>query len=308
MAELSDQQSKPLKLWRACAARGGIDLARGVLVAGVASFLCASAQAQATKSDDSLCPAFPAPTVTLDYGSRYEESSRDRSELDTESNAYVDEALKDADSFIRLLDGLANEVQASPVLARERADCIISGIFDWAKAGAFSQLETDNAKMTYASRVAGIASAYRQVRGSADDRAEEKAVIERWIRQNAEFLINFWNGDAPPKAKMGNLRLWAAYAVTEAALILREPEFVNWAMESHRTVLATEAADGSLPYEMRRGTYALHYQIHALAPLTASVALLCHNDYSYSLKSKRRSEMRLRLRLKASQILPGSRR
>ncbi|MBB4121420.1 alginate lyase family protein [Martelella radicis] len=257
-------------------------VSRALLLAGAAVILGAAAEPPAPDADGEACPAFPPPTVTLDYGSRYEESSSDRSELDAAGNAEVDQALKDADEFIRLLDGLANDVLVNPVLARTRADCVISGIADWANAGAFSALETENARMTYASRVGGIASAYRQVRDKTENLSEEKTAIEAWLRKNADFLTDYWSNDAPPKAKMGNLRLWAAYAVTEVALIVREPEYINWALDSHRTILATEDENGSLPYEMRRGAYALHYQLHALAPLVASAALICHNDYAYS--------------------------
>ncbi|WP_152534405.1 alginate lyase family protein [Martelella sp. AD-3] len=255
---------------------------RSLFLAGAATILAAAAEPPAPDADSEACPVFPAPTVTLDYGSRYEESGSDRSELDAAGNAEVDLALKDADEFIRQLDGLANDALVNPVLAKTRADCVISGIAAWANAGAFSALETENAKMTYASRVGGIASAYRQVRDKTEDLAEQKTAIEAWLRKNADFLTEYWSNDAPPKAKMGNLRLWAAFAVTEAALILREPDYINWALDSQRTILATVDENGSMPYEMRRGAYALHYQLHALAPLTASAALICHNDYSYT--------------------------
>ncbi|AJY46339.1 alginate lyase family protein [Martelella endophytica] len=101
--------------------------------------------------------------------------------------------------------------------------------------------------------------------------------------------FNYWDNEAPPMARLGNLRLWAAYAVTEAGLILDRQDFIDWALESQRAVLSTEEADGSLPYEMRRGAYALHYQLHALAPLAASAALLCHAGQGYSEAEQGRS-------------------
>lgn len=39
-------------------------------------------------------------------------------------------------------------------------------------------------------------------------------------------------------------------------------------------VLCSAAPDGSLPQEMTRGRLALHYQLHALAPLVTTVASL----------------------------------
>ncbi|WP_180897781.1 alginate lyase family protein [Martelella soudanensis] len=253
----------------------------GRLAAGAAFVALAGSPAFAADGDEA-CPTFPPPTVTLDYGSRYDESSVDRSKLDEESDAEVDAALKDADSFIRQIAGLANDARANPGIAAINAACVINGIHGWAAADAFGKLETENAKMTYAARVGGIASAYRQVRDLADGLTDEKAAIEAWLKKNGDVLIEYWDNDAPPKARLGNLRLWAAYAVTEIALIVKSQDFINWAFASHRAVLATVGADGSMPYEMRRGKYALHYQLHALAPLTASAALICHNDYSYT--------------------------
>ncbi len=253
----------------------------GLLLAG-ASFLALAGSPALAQEEDEACPAFPPPTVTLDYGSRYDEGSADRSTLDEDSDAAVDAALKDADDFIREITGLANDARANPAVAPFNAACVINGVHAWAAADAFGKLQTENAKMTYAARVGGIASAYRQVRDLADGLTDEKAAIEAWLKKNGDFLIAYWDNDAPPKAKLGNLRLWAAYAVTEIALIVKSQDYINWAFASHRAVLETVAEDGSMPYEMRRGKYALHYQLHALAPLTASAALICHNDYSYT--------------------------
>lgn len=253
----------------------------GRLAAGIAVLALAASPALA-QEDDEACPAFPPPTVTLDYGSRYDEGSADRSTLDEDSDAAVDAALKDADDFIREITGLANDARANPAVAPFNAACVINGVHAWAAADAFGKLETENAKMTYAARVGGIASAYRQVRDLADGLTNEKATIEAWLKKNGDFLIAYWDNDAPPKAKLGNLRLWAAYAATEIALIVKSQDYINWAFASHRAVLETVAEDGSMPYEMRRGKYALHYQLHALAPLSASAALICHNDYSYT--------------------------
>ena len=251
------------------------------LLAG-AGLLLFSGSPVAAAEGEKTCPDFPPPTVTLDYGSRYDTASADRSSLDEQSDADVDAALKDADDFIRQVTGLANDAVANPGVAAANAVCVINGIHAWAAADAFGSLETENAKMTYSARVGGIASAYRQVRDMEDGLGDEKAVIEAWLKKNGDFLIAYWDNDAPPKARLGNLRLWAAYAVTEIALIAKNQDYINWAFSSHRAVLATVAEDGSMPYEMRRGKFALHYQLHALAPLTASAALICHHDYSYS--------------------------
>ncbi|MAM10549.1 MAG: hypothetical protein CML23_08830, partial [Rhizobiaceae bacterium] len=172
----------------------------GLLLAG-ASFLALIGSPTLAQEGEKACPAFPPPTVTLDYGSRYDEGSADSSTLDDESDAAVDAALKDADDFIRQITGLANDARANPGVAAANADCVINGIHDWAAADAFGELQTENAKMTYAARVGGIAGAYRQVRDLADGLTDEKAAIEAWLTKNGDFMIAYWDNDAPPKAK-----------------------------------------------------------------------------------------------------------
>ncbi len=46
------------------------------------------------------CDPVPDPVVRLDYGSRYADDSKTRSDFDDEGNAEVDAALKPVDQFI----------------------------------------------------------------------------------------------------------------------------------------------------------------------------------------------------------------
>ncbi|WP_176086574.1 alginate lyase family protein [Martelella sp. HB161492] len=221
------------------------------------------------------CPVFPDPTVRLDYGSRYEADSQDRSDLNAEADAAVTKALEDADNFVRQLAELSNAAVINPDVAADNAGCVIDAVYAWASAGAFSELDSANAEMTYPSRLGGIAAAYRQVMSLVPGRQDEKQAIGAWLRTNASAMIRYWNDDAPPLARVSNLRAWAAFAVTEVGLILDEPGFLDWSADSQSQILDTQSDDGSLPVEMRRGKYALHYQLHALAPLTVSRLLLC---------------------------------
>jgi len=70
------------------------------------------------------------------------------------------------------------------------------------------------------------------------------------------------------------LRAWAALAAVALAEQTGSDALRDWAEASVRDVMCTAEADGSLPQEMSRGRFALHYQLHAIAPLvTASVFL-----------------------------------
>jgi poly(beta-D-mannuronate) lyase len=70
------------------------------------------------------------------------------------------------------------------------------------------------------------------------------------------------------------LRAWAALGGASVASILDDPALRSWAAWSVSNVLCSANADGSLPQEMGRGSFALHYQLHAIAPLVVATLLL----------------------------------
>ena len=69
------------------------------------------------------CAAVPAPVVALNFGSRYTDDSKTRSDIDEVSNAEVDRALRPVEQFIGDLHKQANDVAreslALDALARE---------------------------------------------------------------------------------------------------------------------------------------------------------------------------------------------
>jgi poly(beta-D-mannuronate) lyase len=225
------------------------------------------------------CPEFPEPSVSLEYGSRYKADSKTRSEKDVESDKQVTAALKPSDDFVRQLTEISNAALSDPKVTDEATRCVVMAISRWAMADAFSDIRTLTAEISYPARVGGIAVAYRQVLPFAEEYAEERATIEDWMRSRADAIIAFWNEDAPPLVKQANLRAWAALAITQIGLILDEDPYLEWALLSQRIILDTEDEDGSLPLEMRRGKWALHYQLHAMAPMAVTSALLCQSGY-----------------------------
>nr|WP_321483060.1 alginate lyase family protein [uncultured Cohaesibacter sp.] len=103
---------------------------------------------------------------------------------------------------------------------------------------------------------------------------ESTKTIEHWLAKLGASIIHFWETDGPPMASKGNLRAWAALAVIQIGLTIDNEDYIEWGLESHRVILDTIDPDGSLPMEMRRGKYALHYQLHAVAPLVTATAML----------------------------------
>ncbi|WP_295078339.1 alginate lyase family protein [Tabrizicola sp.] len=222
------------------------------------------------------CPIDTKPVVTLGFGSRYTDDSENRSDFDEESDKAVTEALKPIDDFITDLakqTNILNDTETKPEEAQKAAACVMESILAWAKADALSELTTQGANLSAPSRVGGVAFAYGAALKVVPQPAG-KAEIEAWLRDRSKQTMAFFDTKAPPRASQNNLRAWAGLAVTRVGLVLDDPALIDWGAETLRLVACTAEADGSLPNEMWRGKLALHYQLHAVAPLVTTAALL----------------------------------
>lgn len=219
------------------------------------------------------CPAAPTPIYSLDYGSRYSESSSNRAVIDAGANQEVDEALAPVDDFLRSLADQADKVHEAGADQRGIADCVLSQIAVWAQANALTDLKSSTANLTIGSRIASIGMVVLQVMPFRSSDLQ-LAAIRPWMQELMTRQMVFWEASAPDGAKQGNLRAWAALAGSATSTILEDPVIRGWSAWSTTYVLCTASSDGSLPQEMSRGKYALHYQLHAIAPLTVSTALL----------------------------------
>ena len=94
--------------------------------------------------------------------------------------------------------------------------------------------------------------------------------ILAWLDRRLDEQKVFWDG-APDGSRSGNLRAWAGLAGALVAMQTGREDMRYWAAESVSDVLCTAQADGSLPQEMKRGRFALHYQFHAIAPLVTAI-------------------------------------
>ncbi len=228
-------------------------------------------------AEDALkCPTDAKPVITLGFGSRYTDDSENRSDFDEESDKAVTAALKPIDDFITDLakqTNILNDPETKPEEAQKAAACVLDSILAWAKADALSALTTQGANLSAPSRVGGIAFAYAAALKVVPEPAG-KAEIEAWLLARSKQTMVFFDTEAPPRASRNNLRAWAGLAVTRVGLTLDDPALIDWGAETLRLVACTAEADGSLPNEMWRGKLALHYQLHAVAPMVTTAALL----------------------------------
>ena len=75
-------------------------------------------------------------------------------------------------------------------------------------------------------------------------------------------------------AAANNHRAWAGLAATQVGLATSRTSLVDWGAESNRLMICSANEDGSLPQEMKRRDKALHYQLHAVAPIVMNASLL----------------------------------
>lgn len=240
--------------------------------------------------------------MSLGYESRYAEADETRSVLDADANAEANAAQKPLDDFIRNLTSMANRV-AAEADPKPAAECVVAQIAQWARAGALAKLETETAKLTFGSRMAGLAMALWQAKPYGG-RAADWAAIDPWLRRLAREQMTFWEEDAPPGAKRGNLRAWAALGLAASADVLADPVLRSWATWSAHYVICTANPDGSLPQEMSRGRLALHYQLHAVAPLVVTARLL--RDHNITLHSSCNSALENIVTFTLSDICTGA--
>ena len=215
------------------------------------------------------CPPFAPPIVDLSFDSRYADDDDSRSEVDPEREEEAEAALAPLYDFVTNL----TERTDKAIEKGDRADaaCILAELASWANADALSDLGTQTVELTIGSRLAALALVAGQVAPAG--RPEDLSAVKAWLTRRMDEQMTFWE-DAPSGSAQGNLRAWAALAGASVALLTNDAVARGWAAWSVSYVACTANPDGSLPQEMSRGPLALHYQLHAVAPLTVAAGLL----------------------------------
>ncbi len=222
---------------------------------------------------DIVCPPAPDPMTRLSFESRYADGDASRSTLDEEAEADAIESLAPLDAFLReLARDVGAMLEAEPTESAAHATCILSRMATWAEADALSDQGTETVALTIGSRLASLALMAREARRYSPWQGD-LAEVTRWLGRRVDEQMTFWE-TAPEGASRGNLRAWAALAGAAQADLSGDPVVRGWAAWSTAYVLCSADPDGSLPQEMSRGRLALHYQLHAVAPLVSAVLVL----------------------------------
>lgn len=223
------------------------------------------------------CPAVPAPVVALNFGSRYTDDSKTRSDIDEVSNAEVDRALQPVEKFIGELMKMANTALLDSDVAR--GECVLDWLDQWAAAGALTELETLNVKLAIPARYAGLAIALLQAETAGPLDPVKRRRVVTWLTEVGSAMEQFFETEAPKNAKRANLRAWAGLAAAAIGRLNGDAAMLDWAKGSFELVTCQASPDGSLPLEMNRADKALNYQLHATAPLIVTADLLKATGY-----------------------------
>jgi len=223
------------------------------------------------------CPAAPKPVTSLDYGSRYTDDSKTRSDIDEASNAEVDTALKPVEQFINELIKMSNTALMDGDTAR--AECVLDWLATWADAGALTDLKTLNVQLSVPARYAGLAMALLQAEAAGGLDADKRARVVAWLKGAAGSMTAFFDTEAPTNASKNNLRAWAGLAAAAVGRLDGDKALLDWAKGSFELVACQASPDGSLPLEMNRADKGLNYQLHATAPLVVTADLLKATGY-----------------------------
>lgn len=220
------------------------------------------------------CASAPEPVVSLSIGSRYQKGSETRSEIAEQSNKDVDTALEPVEDFINALSTMANVAASGGADSQANADCVMDWLQAWATGDALTELNSLNARLAVSPRLSGLALAYRQAQTMATPDAQRDEAIVGWFAGQADAVITFFETEAGPLASTNNLRAWAALATAAIGQISGDETTLTWARESYKLLVCSAEPSGALPSEMERGERALHYQLHAVAPLVVAIAIL----------------------------------
>ncbi|MFV2054413.1 alginate lyase family protein [Aliiroseovarius sp. YM-037] len=226
----------------------------------------------AVHAEDRCAPETP-PIISLSYVSRYSDDDGSSSVLDPLREAEAEAALAPLDQFIVDLAVLTDRLYTGTVSDREATStCILEQLAHWASADALSDLGTETVELTIGARLAAFGMILWQTSPYAPADPNRDVILD-WLGRRMDAQMAFWE-TAHEGAQTGNLRAWAGLAAAAYSLQADSPEKRDWAVKSVEAVLCTASPDGSLPQEMSRGKYALHYQLHAIAPLVSATLLL----------------------------------
>lgn len=223
--------------------------------------------------------AIPAPVVTLDLSSIYEDGDATHSTIDADHKNRYDAALKATRTFESLVASQASIYTLSDGKRLDAAACALKAMDVWAKGQALSDLKTRQSHLSATRIIAGTAMAYMQTRSAAPLLHLDTGPIDAWLTTLADATIPVYTDGKDRTSDRQNHRYWGGFAVAAVGVAVDRPDFLKFGMDSYTLGIDQVTADGALPLELARAKKARDYHLVALAPLVMLASLGEANGY-----------------------------
>lgn len=207
-----------------------------------------------------LCPAIAVPPAMIATESKYDQADVSRSTLGTAALSRSS-ALQPIRNAIRALTSAADYA------------CTVRIVANWAAAGSFTQMRSEDAYLTRDRFVSEIVLALLDADTAGAVAEPEREQISKWLSAIADDTITFYTYRAGPNSKRNNHRYWAGLSVGAIGYFTAQKSFLDWGDRSYALGVCQVDGEGLLPLELARGSQALNYHIYAYRPLAAYAAL-----------------------------------
>lgn len=219
------------------------------------------------------CLMSPTPPAVLETQSKYDQSDRSRSNVDTFAEAERKRLIQPIRNSVRLVTKIAYAPSDNDRLRRARAECVLQNLDHWAESQALTDMKTSDALLTRDRWVAEVVLALNAVNKVVELSDDRRDLYTAWLNEIAASTIEAYTHRLGPKSRTNNHRYWAGLAVAAIGVFIGDDELNNWGAQSFAIGACQVDRQGLLPLELARGSLALDYHVYALRPLAAIVRL-----------------------------------
>jgi poly(beta-D-mannuronate) lyase len=237
------------------------------------------------KSDKSefICPEVAEPVIVFGSDvSRYCQDDSTRSQICSENEAKYQQASEGIDAFNKSVVSLANRYVKAKKPRPEVAQCALSSMATWAKAGAWSPDKPQPAPIGEFKRgmsLAALASAYQLIQSEPTLDPKQKQSVEAWLKGLARPLMAYVaEGEkAQRPTTLANHRYWQGFAVAQVGIATQDRALFDWGVKAYTIGMAQVQENGVLPLELNRAKKGYEYHLFALQPLVMLERILNAN-------------------------------
>ena len=225
-----------------------------------------------------ICEKPPKPIRGLDLPGYYSKKDGTASNIIDEKFEEHQKLRAPVRTFENTLFKMANSYVESNPPREDIAECVIEWMYTWAKNDAFLRRNNRTGKQVIKWTSGTIANAYMQIQESSLLDLKRRKVIEKWLEQIAEDIIENYSHDIHKASRNNNHIYWAAWSIGSIGIATGRKDFFEWSMHKAQKGINDIQENGVLPLEMDRGKRALSYHIFAAHPLVMLSELSYAND------------------------------